>query len=152
MAAYDPENYRIQSRDKKGHSSSLRIDRLNIPVGVMQDLAELVASRQVPHLRTPADCLRDALGRWLEWMVNEQGIESLSHADNSYRLNIQADVLEQRRQEDRTLVGKIEHAFHDANTPNEKHLAYELALKAVEQLEDPSYKDDVQGYINLYHK
>ena len=148
MGAYDPERTSfVASRDKKGHSSSLRV---NIPTGTMQALGELVASRRVSHLRTPADCMRDALGRWLEWMVSEGGIETMETDSTLYRINLQLDRQAEVREFNRSTVDKVTRELVSARSPEEMSMAKATALAAAKELKDEAYRFQVEELIQRH--
>jgi len=143
MGAYGQDRYFTDSRDKKGHSSSFRVC---VPTGIMQDLAELVASRQIPHLRTTQDCMRDALGRWLEWMVKENGIESLNRTDSTFKMMDTLDRHADLQARNEKIVISISAAARNAKSPDEKAYVKSLAELAFKQLTDPYYRSQVDAY------
>lgn len=64
MADYSPDQFYLSSRDKKGFSTTLRI---NLPPELMNELAMLAESKKLPY-RTKADVVRDALYHRVEML------------------------------------------------------------------------------------
>lgn len=65
---YDPEKFYTRSKDKQGHSSTIRV---NIPDYLMANLAELVQSKAIPAYRTREDFVRDAIVHRFAWVTEQ---------------------------------------------------------------------------------
>ena len=122
--------------DKKGHSTTLRID---IAPGTMEAIAELVASRRFPWIRTPKDFHRIALGYLLEDMSKLEGGEVLQRAAKTYKLSIVAENVLAAQEASRGLVETIMIMLDRAKSPSEKQEAVAMAHVAADQLDDPMY-------------
>ncbi len=88
---YDPEKFYTRSKDKQGHSSTLRI---NLPDYLMANLAELVQSKAIPAYRTREDFVRDAIVHRYAWVVDQlQNTTLATHFEaERQRLNIIEDA------------------------------------------------------------
>lgn len=116
----------------------------------MQDIAELVASRRIGHLKTPSDCFRDALGRWLEWMTKEGGAEELEASSALYNINLEMDKAYELREFNKATLVKIEKLLRDASTPQEIALARSRAAAAAQAMEDEAYRFQVEQIIERW--
>lgn len=65
---YDPEKFYTRSKDKQGHSSTIRV---NIPDYLMANLAGLVQSKLIPAYKTREDFVRDAIVHRFAWVTDQ---------------------------------------------------------------------------------
>lgn len=140
---YAVEKFYTDSRDNKGHAASYRIQ---IPTGLGNELAELIASKRIPDYRTVADVFRDALTHRLHWLKDEFHIDTLERPVTMYTLRCEAERQGQMREDSEAACRVIEENLRMAGSRAELDRCKETATSAMELAEEP-YKTRLRTAI-----
>lgn len=110
---YSPENFYTRASDEKGHREEMR---LKLPPAVMRELAEIVAARTWPSIRTPGDLVRDALIHRLHWLNERAPSRSLSLLLLTTRLAFRRE----QRDQEKAMLHQIEVELREADDADDR--------------------------------
>lgn len=141
---YAVEKFYTDSRDNKGHASSVRVQ---LPPGFANQLAELIASKRIPEYRTISDVFRDAVVHRLTWLKDEFHVETLERPINMYTIRCEMEALMQVREDSEAAVRLIEDNLRLAASQDELSSTVERARAAEDVAVEP-YKSRIHAAVS----
>lgn len=123
---YSPDEFYMESRDKKGFSSTLRC---HVPPGLMQQITELVEGKQWPY-RSKADVVRDAIVHLLKYRADHDPNEETRRRVDGLIAKERTMAVIEAREQFAEYVEKLEGALSRASQEDRVKIAGDAVMYA----------------------